>query len=51
MRCMYCPHTSTRTSPLHLDKLGVRLTQPSTAQANYLNLLRSGPFKPEHYRY
>jgi S-adenosylhomocysteine hydrolase len=36
---------------LHLDKLGVKLTALSAAQANYLNLPRSGPFKSEHYRY
>jgi adenosylhomocysteinase len=36
---------------LHLDKLGVKLTKLSPAQAGYLGLDRSGPFKPEHYRY
>jgi len=35
----------------HLDKLGVKLTAMTAAQAGYLNLPRSGPFKPEHYRY
>jgi hypothetical protein len=29
----------------------VKLTSLSAAQANYLNLPRSGPFMPEHYRY
>jgi adenosylhomocysteinase len=37
--------------PKHLDKLGVKVTPLSAAQANYLNLPRSGPFKPEYYRY
>jgi len=33
-----------------LDKLGVKLTALTAAQANYLNLPRFGPYKPEHYR-
>jgi adenosylhomocysteinase len=40
-----------RVAALHLDRLGVKLTALSAAQANYLSLPRSGPFKPEHYRY
>ena len=40
-----------KVAALHLDKLGVKLTALSAAQSNYLNLPRSGPFKPEHYRY
>jgi len=36
---------------LHLDKLGVKLTALSAAQADYLGLPSAGPFKPEHYRY
>jgi adenosylhomocysteinase len=31
--------------------IGVKLTALSTVQANYLTLPRTGPFKPEHYRY
>jgi adenosylhomocysteinase len=44
-------HLDERVAALHLDKLGVKLTTLNPAQANYLNLPRSGPFKPEHYRY
>ena len=44
-------HLDERVAALHLDKLGVKLTALSAAQANYLNLRRSGPFKPEHCRY
>ena len=44
-------HLDEKVAALHLDKLGVKLTALSAAQANYLNLPRSGPFKPEHYRY
>jgi adenosylhomocysteinase len=44
-------HLDEKVAALHLDKLGVKPTPLSAAQANYLNLLRSGPFKPEHYCY
>ena len=44
-------HLDEKVAALHLDKLGVKLTPLSAAQANYLNFPRSGPFKPEHYRY
>ncbi|MFP5502741.1 MAG: adenosylhomocysteinase, partial [Candidatus Sericytochromatia bacterium] len=36
---------------LHLDKLGVKLTKLTQAQADYLGLPVEGPYKPEHYRY
>jgi len=36
---------------LHLDKLGVKLTVLTDAQAGYLGLEKDGPYKPEHYRY
>jgi adenosylhomocysteinase len=36
---------------LHLDKLGVKLTRLTTAQAEYLDLDVDGPYKPENYRY
>ena len=36
---------------LHLDKLGVRLTQLNARQQSYLGVDVNGPFKPEHYRY
>src|SRR6201995_4885800 len=44
-------HLDEKVAALHLDKLGVKLTALSVAQANYLSLPRTGPFKPEHYRY
>src|SRR5271168_3634763 len=44
-------HLDERVAALHLAKLGVKLTQLTPAQAGYLGLDRSGPFKPEHYRY
>jgi adenosylhomocysteinase len=36
---------------LHLEKLGVRLTELSPEQAKYIGVPVEGPYKPEHYRY
>ena len=36
---------------LHLDKIGVRLTQLTPKQAAYLGIKVEGPYKSEHYRY
>ncbi|MFH1459257.1 MAG: adenosylhomocysteinase [Candidatus Omnitrophota bacterium] len=36
---------------LHLDKIGVRLTKLTKAQADYIGVPVEGPYKPEHYRY
>ena len=36
---------------LHLDKIGVKLTRLTKAQADYLGVPIDGPFKSEHYRY
>ena len=36
---------------LHLDKLGAKLTKLTDAQAKYLGVPSSGPYKPDHYRY
>jgi adenosylhomocysteinase len=44
-------HLDEKVAQLHLDKLGVKLTRLSAAQAGYLGLDQAGPFKPEHYRY
>jgi adenosylhomocysteinase len=44
-------HLDEKVAALHLDKLGVRLTTLSPAQARYLGLPSAGPFKPDHYRY
>lgn len=40
-----------KVARLHLDALGVRLTQLSAEQADYLGLDASGPYKSDHYRY
>jgi adenosylhomocysteinase len=40
-----------KVAMLHLEKLGVKLTQLSKAQADYIGVQPEGPFKPDHYRY
>ena len=40
-----------KVARLHLDALGVELTELSKDQADYLDVDVAGPFKPEHYRY
>ena len=40
-----------KVASLHLDALGVVLTQMNDVQAEYLGIDPSGPFKPENYRY
>ncbi|WP_322867416.1 adenosylhomocysteinase [Aquicoccus sp. G2-2] len=44
-------HLDEKVARLHLDKIGVRLSQLSPEQAAYLGVKPEGPFKPEHYRY
>ena len=44
-------HLDEEVARLHLDKLGVRLTTLTDAQAAYLGVPVAGPFKPDHYRY
>jgi adenosylhomocysteinase len=40
-----------KVARLHLDALGVELSELSKDQAAYLDLDVAGPYKPEHYRY
>jgi adenosylhomocysteinase len=40
-----------KVARLHLEKLGVRLDTLSKAQADYLSVPVSGPYKSDHYRY
>ena len=44
-------HLDEMVARLHLDKLGVKLTELTDEQANYLNVSKKGPFKPDYYRY
>jgi len=36
---------------LHLDQLGVKLTELTPAQADYIGVPKGGRYKPDHYRY
>jgi adenosylhomocysteinase len=40
-----------KVARLHLKKIGVELDELTDAQSDYLGISKSGPFKPEHYRY
>ena len=44
-------HLDEKVAALHLEKLGVQLTQLSQTQADYIGVPQAGPFKPDHYRY
>jgi adenosylhomocysteinase len=44
-------HLDEKVARLHLDKLGVRLTELTEKQAEYLGIPVSGPYKADHYRY
>ena len=44
-------HLDENVARLHLDKLGVKLTELSEEQAAYIGVKPEGPYKPEHYRY
>ncbi|GAA3291754.1 adenosylhomocysteinase [Dactylosporangium vinaceum] len=44
-------HLDEKVAALHLDALGVRLTELSKEQAEYIGVDVAGPYKPDHYRY
>ncbi|MEL6808928.1 MAG: adenosylhomocysteinase [Pseudomonadota bacterium] len=44
-------HLDEKVARLHLDRIGVKLTQLDGEQAAYIGVTPEGPFKPEHYRY
>jgi adenosylhomocysteinase len=44
-------HLDEKVARLHLDALGVRLTELTEDQAAYLGIPSEGPFKSDHYRY
>jgi adenosylhomocysteinase len=44
-------HLDEKVARLHLDALGVKLTQLTPEQGAYLGLPLEGPYKPDHYRY
>ena len=40
-----------KVARLHLEKIGVNLTELTQEQADYINVPVEGPYKPHHYRY
>jgi adenosylhomocysteinase len=44
-------HLDEKVAALHLEKIGVKLTKLTKAQASYIGVAETGPFKPEQYRY
>jgi len=44
-------HLDEKVAFLHLAKVGAKLTRLTDAQAKYLGLAQTGPFKPDTYRY
>jgi adenosylhomocysteinase len=44
-------HLDEKVARLHLDSLGVRLTELTPEQAAYIGVPVDGPYKPDHYRY
>src|SRR5690349_2179361 len=44
-------HLDEKVARLHLAKIGVKLTQLTQKQSDYISVPQSGPFKPDHYRY
>ncbi|CTQ48890.1 adenosylhomocysteinase [Jannaschia donghaensis] len=44
-------HLDEKVARLHLERIGVKLTELKKDQADYIGVTVEGPFKPEHYRY
>jgi adenosylhomocysteinase len=44
-------HLDEKVARLHLDRIGVRLTQMTDEQAKYIGVPKDGPYKSDHYRY
>jgi adenosylhomocysteinase len=44
-------HLDEKVARLHLDRIGVKLTELAKEQADYIGVQPEGPYKPEHYRY
>ena len=44
-------HLDEKVARLHLDALGVKLTELTKKQAEYLGIPVEGPYKSDHYRY
>ena len=44
-------HLDEKVAKLHLEKIGIELTELRKDQADYIGVEVKGPFKPEYYRY
>ncbi|MGH8372231.1 MAG: adenosylhomocysteinase, partial [Gammaproteobacteria bacterium] len=44
-------HLDEKVARLHLERIGVHLTQLTPKQARYISVDVNGPYKPDHYRY
>ncbi|KRS13664.1 S-adenosyl-L-homocysteine hydrolase, partial [Roseovarius atlanticus] len=44
-------HLDEKVARLHLERIGVKLTELAKEQADYIGVSPEGPYKPEHYRY
>ncbi len=44
-------HLDEKVAKLHLEKIGIELTELREDQASYIGVTVDGPYKPEHYRY
>lgn len=44
-------HLDEKVAALHLEHIGVHLTELSKDQADYLGIQHAGPYKADHYRY
>ena len=44
-------HLDEKVARLHLQRIGAKLTELSTKQAEYIGVSKNGPYKPDHYRY
>jgi adenosylhomocysteinase len=44
-------HLDEKVARLQLRKLNAHLTELTDAQARYIGVEKTGPYKPDHYRY
>ena len=44
-------HLDEKVARLHLARIGAKLTELTSEQAQYIGVNAQGPYKPDHYRY
>ena len=44
-------HLDEKVARLHLARIGAKLTELTSEQAEYIGVPKNGPYKPDHYRY